>query len=825
MQEIVSFGAWVRQQRKLLRLTQEQLARHACCSVVTIRKIEADARRPSVELAQHLARHLALLPAQRATFVRVARGEWGVSRLPLPSATMQFLRFPVPALAPPNLPAPPNRFIGRDVALAQVAAFFRDPACRLLTLVGTGGIGKTRLAIQAAAGQRSQFPDGIYFVSLAPLSDPTLVLNAIARVLGVQERGGQPLSELVQAALRDRQLLLVLDNFEHLLPAAPLVTELLAAAPSLTVLATSREVLHLYGEQEFVVEPLALPDLAHLPPLERLSQLDAVALFLQRARAVRHDFQLSEENAPAVAELCTRLDGLPLAIELAAARVKLFSPQALLTRFERRLQWLTGGGQDRPARQQSLRATIAWSYNLLAAEEQQFLIRLAPFRGGCTVEAAEAVARAEGEALDGLASLVDKSLLRQEVGSDGEPRFTMLETLRDYALEKLLESGEAEAVRSRHLAFLLRLAEEAEPQLQGAQQGQWFNRLEAERDNLRAALDYSLTAGRTQVGLRLAGALHWFWACRGPVSEGRAHLTALLQRTERSEPTTVRAKALTAAADLAYRAADFRAARVLAEESLAVSHALKDAHSIVEALLVWASIPLIEGQQDEERDSLEKGLALAREIGDNRNVALLLNSLGDEAFVRGEYERAAEFYEEALAHFDALGDQWGVSFQLRSLGVIATVRGEYGEARHRLEASLTLDRGLGYEGGIAESLTHLGQIARLEGNYAQASALLAESLPLLHKSGWTRGVARCLAEMAALAAAEGRPARAARLLAASEALIVRTSGRKAYRDVVEYDRIVAATRSQQDEVALAIHWTEGQAMTIEEAVAYGLQRD
>src|SRR5215204_4636370 len=446
-------------------------------------------------------------------------GEYRLKDLFRPERVFQLLAPELPADFPllrtldayrNNLPLQPTPLVGREKEVAQVCDLLRGEATRLLTLTGPGGTGKTRLALQAAADLLEDFTDGTFFVQLATLSEAELFLSAVAETLGVRETAEQPLDESLKDYFHERQLLLILDNFEQVLGAAPTVTELLAGAPGLKVLATSRAPLGLYGEHEFPVPPLTLPDLKRPPPLERLTQYEAVGLFVERARALKPDFSITNESAPAVAEICVRLDGLPLAIELAAARIKMLPPKAMLQRLTSRLKLLTGGARDLAERQRTLRATIEWSHALLDEGEQVLFGRLAVFSGGRTLEAIEAICDAEGDlpvdAFEGVSSLLDKSLLRQEEGSNGEPRFVMLETIHEYARERLKASGESEETRRLHAEYFLALAEEAEPELSGADQLACLERLEAEHDNMRAALAWSLEK-EPETALRLAGAL------------------------------------------------------------------------------------------------------------------------------------------------------------------------------------------------------------------------------------------------------------------------------------------------------------------------------
>ena len=630
------------------------------------------------------------------------------------------------AQPPHNLPVQPTPLIGRESEVRAVCALLGRADVRLVTLTGPGGTGKTRVGLQVAAELIDQFADGVCFVSLAPIGDPGLVASTVAQTLGLREMGGGPLLVSLKAYLRDRSLLLVLDNFEQVLTAAPLVAELLTACPGLKVLVTSRAALRLSGEHESPVPPLELPDPTHLPDLEALSQYEAVTLFIQRARAARPDFQVTNANAPAVAELCARLDGLPLAIELAAARVKLLSPQALLARLGRRLSLLTGGARDLPARHQTLRGTIDWSYDLLEAGERALFARLAVFVGGCSLEAAEAVCGGGDDpppdVLEDLALLVDKSLLRQAEGPDGEPRFGMLETIREYAAERLEASGEAETPRRRHAEYFLALAEQAAPELLGPRQGAWLDRLEREHDNLRAALAWALERGEEALGLRLAAVLGHFWAVRGYLGEGQGLLERALARWPEA-PAPLRAEALSATGHLAYIRCEFDQAAALHEESLSLRRALGDRRGVALSLHYLGRVAHYQGDLDQAAALYDESLAIRRALGDERGVALSLNSSGVLARDRGDDERARTLYEESLALFRALGDTWGIGLLLNNLARVARDGEDWERTTALCAESLAVFRAVGDPHGIAWVLSNLVVVAQRRGAWELAARL------------------------------------------------------------------------------------------------------
>ena len=566
-------------------------------------------------------------------------GEHRLKDLFRPERVFQLVSLDLPSEFPPlrtldtyrnNLPLQPTPLVGREEEVAEVRDLLRGEATRLLTLTGPGGIGKTRLALQAAADLLDDFPDGTFFAPLATLTEAELFLPAVAETLGVRETGEQPLDESLKDYLSERQLLLMLDNFEQVLGAAPAVTELFAGAPGLKVLATSRAPLGLYGEHEFPVPPLSMPDLKRPPPLERLTQYEAVRLFVERARALKPDFEVNNESAPAVAEICVRLDGLPLAIELAAARIKMLPPKAMLQRLGNRLKLLTGGARDLPERQRTLRATIEWSHALLDEGEQLLFRRLAVFSGGRTLEAIEAICDAEGDlpvdTFEGVSSLLDKSLLGQEEGPGGEPRFVMLETVHEFAREKLQGSGEAEQIKRAHAQYFLTLAEEAHPELLGANQLQWLEKLEAEHDNMRAALSWALERKEAEVALRLGGALFWFWSVRGYYSEGRRWLEEGQAMEGRGSPES-RAMALAGAGALASQQGDLDRAQEACEEGLELlEHQAREASEAKLCLLAGLGWVALQREEHGQATAVVRRRAGSEPEDDRHLVARKLSS-------------------------------------------------------------------------------------------------------------------------------------------------------------------------------------------------------
>ncbi len=672
---------------------------------------------------------------------------------------------------PNNLPLAQTDFLGREREVAQALRLLR--AERLATLTGPGGTGKTRLALQVAAEALDDFADGVFFVDLAPISDPALVAAVIAQTLGVREAPGQTQQDALRSYLTDRNLLLLLDNFEQVLNAAPLLTVLLMNCPSIKLLVTSRTVLRLVGEHELPVAPLPLPDAAHRTDPAALQQYTAVALFVARAQNARPGFALTEENAEAVAAICARLDGLPLAIELAAARIRVLLPQALLERLGARLKLLTGGARDAPARQRTLRDTIAWSYELLEPEERTLFCWLAPFAAGCTLESIEAICTAEAgpriDPLDGIESLVEKSLLRLDDAETGEPRFSMLATIREFALEQLAAGGADGPAWSAFLAHCIALAEQAETALAGADQGAWLGRLEQEHDNLRVALDHAIAMLAAGDALRLAGALWRFWDLRGYLSEGRGWLERALSAGAGLDAPE-RGKVLNGAGWLAMRQGDLARAATLHEENLDLARRLHDQRRTVSALINLAIVLRERTEYERAHTLYDEALAINQALGERRGVALVGAHLGLVAYYTGDFGAAHAHYSDALALLREAGDRANAAHTLANLGAVADRLGELDRAVALYEQALAEHRELNATYGAMIALTCLGRLARQQGDLPRAQTLCAEAGALCRELGDRQWLISLLEELAQLAAACGDPERAARLLGAAAGL-------------------------------------------------------
>jgi len=724
-----------------------------------------------------------------------------------------------------NLPVQRTKLVGRAKEVAAAKELLLRPDVRLVTVTGPGGIGKTRLAVEVARELDEQFPNGAHFVPLSAINDPGLVIPAILQTLKIREAGAQSpleiLTKNLQQSLR-APMLFLLDNFEHLVQVAPQLTELLTASPHLKIMVTSRAALHVYGEHEFPVPALAVPDLRSLPGLEALAQYPAVALFVERALAAKSDFELDRHNAPAVIEVCAGLDGLPLAIELAAARVKVLSPSAMRTRLTSRLQLLTGGARDLPQRQQTLRATIDWSYGLLNSAEQKLLRRLSVFVGGCTLEGVEAVCDTKSDLeldlLDGMASMVDKSLVHQIEQKNGESRFLMLETIREYGREKLKESGEEAPTRRAHAAYCLVLAEEEASEQSGADGAEWLERFALEHDNLRAALEWLTETGDGEWGLRLGAAMFRFWETREYLIEGRNRLAKLLKMSEAAAPTKARERVLFAAGILAGVQGDYAAADGLLRESLEVARQLEDKQGAAVSLNALGATARIQGHLAVAHPLLEESLALWRELGDQKAIARALSNLANVVKLQGDFSRARTLCRECLSIFRALGDQNGVAWSLNNEGDIAHDEGESAAARTLYQQGLAIFRELGDRWGVAATLADLGTLAREQRDYATADSLYRESLRIFRELGHKRGIARLLECFACLAAAQSQAQRALRLAGTARALRQDIGAPRSPADQTRLEALLDPARKSLSEAAVAAAWSEGWATPTEKAI-------
>ncbi len=708
---------------------------------------------------------------------------------------------------PTNLPTQPTPLVGRERELEQAGELLllREDV-RLLTLTGPGGTGKTRLALQLAADLVEHFPEGVFFVALAAISDPALVLPTIAQTLGVREAPGESLQEALAEHLRDKQLLLLLDNFEQLVEAAPALSELLAAAPGLTLVVTSRAPLHVGGEQEYPVPPLA--------------ESDAVSLFLQRAKAVKPSFVL-DGNQPLVVEICRRLDNLPLAIELAASRTRILSPQALLPRLEQRLKLLSGGARGAPERQQTLRATIEWSYELLDEEERRLFSRLAVFAGGCTLEAAEAIC-AEGlelDPLEGLASLAEKSLVRQAEDDEGEPRFSMLETIREYAAEKLEQSGDAEELRRAHAGYFVALAEEAEPEFVGKDSVRRIRQFDRELENLRAALRWALAGKQPELELRLAGALSLYWTQRGGDKEALEWLTAGLSHSD-AIASEVRAKALLAAGRSATRLSDYAGAESYLEQGLSLFRELGDEERQCRCLY-WLAVVLADcGRYERATVFAEEATALAR----SPEAAALTLSLQGVLLLEGsgDYAGARALFEQSRALCEQTGDLGNATIMRRLVAEAMLLEGDQEAAVVALRELVPLFQELGDPFGQAHTFRYLGIALLRQGQLAEAQAALASAVSLTLEMGDRRTTIDCLLALAAVAGEFAELERAARLWGAAEAALESWSHKLEALDRLTYEHYLPKARAQLASAAWETAWAEGRRLSLEQAVDVAL---
>jgi predicted ATPase/transcriptional regulator with XRE-family HTH domain len=868
-----AFGAWLKQRRNALGLAQKELAECAGCSVVTIEKIESSARRPSSQIAEMLAECLKVPSDERLAFIEFARAHLSADRLALLADADDRAPWRTLYRRSTNLPSPRTAFIGREKEIAAACALLRQPGVRLLSLTGPPGIGKTRLSLRVAEELMEDYEGSVYFVELAPVQNPDLVVPAIADALGSREVGGESLLQNLKRHLGDKRTLLVLDNFEQVVAAAYQVGDLLTSSPWLKVLVSSREILHIYGEHELQVPSLHLPAMRYLPPVERLVAYEAVRLFTERAVAVRSDFILTPENAPAVVEICTRLDKVPLAIELAAARARTLTPLEIVKRLDSNLELLTGGARDLPPRQRALRSAIDWSYDLLNEMERQLFRRMSVFVGGCTLQAVEAVCTSDTESdspvIMELGSLVDKNLVRQEEINEAM-RYSMLQTIREYAWWRLVGRGEDATMRRCYAAYYVGLAKEAKAAMKGPQQLAWLGRLELEHNNLRAVLGQAIESGDAETALELAGTLWRFWLTHGHLTEGRKWLVEALEIGE-GGPDPVLADALNGAGNLACACGDFEAAQPLYERSLEIRRRQGDKAGIASSLNNLALTANTRCDFARVKALHEESLAIKREMGDRWGIASSLGNLAISVADQGDYARARVLHEESLELRRELGDRLGIALSLINLGVVmlaASLKEErpgdlLASAEALFEESLAIRRELVDRPGIAECLVHLGEVQYCRENYAKAAYLYQQSLEICQELGDkpgisgallnlgyvdvrhgdlgqararfresltirrqlsdARGLIDAMAAMAGLASALGKAHLAGRLSGATEATL-RTTGYRLYTaDRIEYERHMAAARSKLGEDAWLAALSEGALMSLNDAADEALR--
>ena len=758
MDDSITFGQWVKQRRKILSLTQVELGRLIACSVIMVKKIEADERRPSVRVTKLLAGYLKIGPHERSRFIRLAHPNISPEQIeeivsPYSSAVNQQPRRRVTGLRIPLTP-----LIGRSQEIATICSLLTSPNVRLVTLTGAGGIGKTRLSIQVANDLKEQFAHGCWFIPLAALTDSELVIPTLARTLGIKESRDWALDESLLTYLTDKDMLLVLDNFEQVIPAAAQVAEILACAPGVKILITSRTILHILGEYEFIVPPLKLVDPSQSPSSQEVLDSPAVKLFVQRAQAINIDFALTPENAATVAKICSRVDGLPLAIELAASRIKFLSPSMLLSRLESAtpdenpLNDLASSPRNLPARQQTMRHTIDWSYNLLNENEQDLFRYLAVFVGGCTLEAAAAIcgdivksapllsppsAAVPLMFANRMTSLVDQSMLLLVKTPGEEPRFGMLEALHEYARERLTaRPKEWTALKRQHARYFMALAETAEPKFAGSEQEIWLDRLEVEHDNLLAALAWCINSPQeAEWGLKLMGASWQFWLIRGYVNEGRIWLQRFLE-TVPSAAALDRARALNGAGFLNWMWGDFPQAKTLLNESLLLFKELGDQHGTAWVLNHLAHVALAENERDQAHGFVVESLELFRKLGADSNIAWDLLNLGDIVEAQGDDARAGEHFAESQALFQKIGDRRGMAWAHDRLGQQAHAQHNYEEAIRFYRESISLFRKVGDKRSTAWVLNHLAKVALAMDNFEEAQRIVEESLTLFREITW-----------------------------------------------------------------------------------------
>ncbi len=812
MQTDLTFRTWLRQKRKEKGLTQETLAGLAGCSTTYVKKIEAGQRQPTRHVVEALLDALEVPRGTQPTYIGLAL------------ATTSTVK-PPPTF---GLPRALTSFIGREKEQASIIALLQRKTASLVTLTGAGGVGKTRLALQVA-GQQTDCRDGIYCVDLAPIADPLLAPQALISALDVRDGAGRTPLDAATDHLAGRNVLLVLDNCEHLIEAcSQLAHHLLIHCPQVRILATSREALGIAGEVIYPVPTLTLPDPSHLPPLDALSRYDGVRLFTERAAAVRPEFSLTKSNASAIAQICCRLDGIPLAIELAAARMGAFSPEQIAARLDDRFRLLTGGSRVAAPRQHTLRAAIEWSYGLLSEAERTLFRRLAVFAGGWTLDAAEHICAGEGldpsDILVLLAQLVNKSVVTTEA-REREMRYRMLETLREYAREKLLGSEEAEAAHAAHARYFLARAEEAKPTLPLWLEWDWVRRVGVEADNFRAALTWTAEHGETELFARLAAALWEYWLYARQPSEGEAWTRRALDLCRAAELLEVRAELLQASASFAFRQGDYRASRMHAEAYLRAGYELSDDRIVAKAYMALVRPAHREADEEAGLAWSEKALALFVTLGDRLGANWSRVSAGQLAGYLGQYEKAEAYWNDVLAEARAAGSPWGNFAAIEGQAALARLQGDYGRAEAKYREALALYLSAQYRSFANKVLSNLGHVVFRQGRHVEAAALFRESLQYYRIGALSTSLAAALTGVAGVRARGNHALAAATLIGGADRVLADSMGHLELDDRLDYDAILADIRGRLSDAEFTAAWAEGQAMTPEQLVAYALAAD
>lgn len=782
----VSFGEWLKRQRSGRGLTQQQLAHQIGCAVVTLRKIEAEERRPSPGIVERLAEIFEIPKNEQNNFLKYARGDGRYA----PGETIGESPWRVTKAPRTNLPASLTPLIGREGPLAELHDYLRQEEIRLVTLIGPPGVGKTRIGMEAARQSLFDFPDGVFFVQLAQYDDPSLIASTTRQALGYVENQKLTADQQLQDSIGEKQMLIVLDNCEHLINAvAEFAAGLLSACPRLKIMATSREAIRIPGEWLVSVPGLEIPKEDSPVSVSTPAQFPALTLFAERARAVRSDFVLTPENLPTLVEICTYLDGLPLAIELMAAQLRYLSPQALLERLNETFVLSAEGARTVPSRQISLRHAFHWSYDSLTTAEQKVFAGLSVFSGSFTLQAAEVIF-SETELKEPMSkvvlSLLDKSLLQRATDAGEEIRFSMLVVLRQFAQEHLRNLNEATKIRDRHLGYFLEMAEHAEKEIHGPQQLRWFDRLECEHDNLRAALTWALESKKADAGLRMASALGAFWFVRGYLTEGIGWLE-----------------------------------RGLAQEDGASKAVLAKALSFLGVMLNTRE----SRNPDRAIGLLEQSLSLCQELQDASGIARAFNVLGVIALQQKDHSKAKQFLTQSLILRHQLGDPWSIAQTLQNFPPLALYENNPVGSKQFAEETINWFTQAGDQRGVARTLADLAELEHVAGNTSHAIALLKQSLSklMLFKDKWS--IASVLDDLAALANMQNNFQRAVRLYAAAESLreAIGMPHRYGHYEDVKNEQNLAMARTNLDELTFAKAWKEGRAMTMERAIAYALE--